>query len=92
MSGESSVKLQSAEARLVDLKSSTVALGGEATAAMLSVEDQQQQLTFNRLLTMVILLILCPTEHHIYIFLYVFFSCCKSNAERSLYVYGFHYY
>lgn len=61
MSGESSVKLQSAEARLVDLKSSTVALGGEATAAMLSVEDQQQQLTFNRLLTMVILLILCPT-------------------------------
>nr|XP_048319601.1 SH3 domain-containing protein 1-like [Ziziphus jujuba var. spinosa] len=42
MSGESSVKLQSAEARLADLKSSTVALGREATAAMLSVEDQQQ--------------------------------------------------
>ncbi|XP_048320194.2 SH3 domain-containing protein 1 [Ziziphus jujuba] len=53
MSGESSVKLQSAEARLADLKSSTVALGREATAAMLSVEDQQQQMTFHRLLTMV---------------------------------------
>ncbi|XP_060674277.1 metacaspase-6 [Ziziphus jujuba] len=37
MSGESAVKLQSAEARLADLKSSTVALGREVTAAMLSV-------------------------------------------------------
>ena len=53
MSGESSVKLQSAEARLAELKSSTVALGREATAAMLSVEDQQQQMTFHGLLTMV---------------------------------------
>ncbi|KAF3449217.1 hypothetical protein FNV43_RR09945 [Rhamnella rubrinervis] len=53
MSGESSVKLQSAEARLAELKSSTGALGREATAAMLSVEDQQQQMTFHGLLTMV---------------------------------------
>lgn len=53
MSAESSVKLQSAEARLAELKSSTVALGREATAAMLSVEDQQQQMTFHGLLAMV---------------------------------------
>ncbi|KAH7515020.1 hypothetical protein FEM48_Zijuj11G0151900 [Ziziphus jujuba var. spinosa] len=35
MSRENSVKLQSAEARLADRKSSTMALGIEATAAML---------------------------------------------------------
>nr|XP_048319616.1 SH3 domain-containing protein 1-like [Ziziphus jujuba var. spinosa] len=79
MSGESAVKLQSAEARLADLKSSTVALGREATAAMLSVQDQQQQMTFHKLLTMLILLILCPTEYHIYIYIYwhVFLANCK---------------
>ncbi|XP_060673803.1 SH3 domain-containing protein 1 [Ziziphus jujuba] len=53
MSGESAVKLQSAEARLADLKSSTVALGREATTAMLSLEDQQQQMTFHKFLTMI---------------------------------------
>ncbi|XP_068306848.1 SH3 domain-containing protein 1 [Pyrus communis] len=53
VSAESSVKLQNAEVRLTELKSSTVALGKEATAAMLSVEDQQQQMTFHKLRTMV---------------------------------------
>ncbi|OVA18402.1 Src homology-3 domain [Macleaya cordata] len=52
-SSENSVKLQYAEAKLAELKSTMMALGREAMAAMLSVEDQQQQLTFQRLLTMV---------------------------------------
>lgn len=55
-SSESSVKLQNTEARLTELKSTAVALGREATAAMLSVEAQQQQMTFQKLLTMVLLL------------------------------------
>ncbi|ONI05653.1 hypothetical protein PRUPE_5G017200 [Prunus persica] len=53
VSAESSVKLQNAEARLTELKSTTVALGREATAAMLSVEEHQQQMTFHKLCTMV---------------------------------------
>ncbi|KAG6633793.1 SH3 domain-containing protein 2-like [Carya illinoinensis] len=52
ISVESSTRLQLAEARLTELKSITMALGKEATAAMLSVEVQQQQLTFQKLLTM----------------------------------------
>ncbi|XP_030472137.1 SH3 domain-containing protein 2 isoform X1 [Syzygium oleosum] len=52
-SAESSLKLKSAEARLTELKSAMMALGREATDAMLSVEDQQQQITFQRLLKMV---------------------------------------
>ncbi|CAI9094882.1 OLC1v1030707C1 [Oldenlandia corymbosa var. corymbosa] len=52
-SAESVIKLKSAEARLTELKSSMLALGREATSAMLSVEDDQQQLTFQKLLTMV---------------------------------------
>ncbi|KAL6183790.1 hypothetical protein ACLB2K_045201 [Fragaria x ananassa] len=51
-SSESSLKLQNTEARLTELKSTTVALGREATSAMLSVEAQQQQMTFQKLLTM----------------------------------------
>ncbi|KAM5573774.1 SH3 domain-containing protein 2 [Rosa sericea] len=52
-SSESSLKLQNTEARLTELKSTAVALGREATSAMLSVEAQQQQMTFQKLLTMV---------------------------------------
>lgn len=52
-SAESSIKLQSAEAKLSELKSAMMALGREATAAMLSVEAQQQRITFQRLLTMI---------------------------------------
>ena len=57
-SSESSLKLQNTEARLTELKSTAVALGREATSAMLSVEAQQQQMTFQKLLTMVLLLTL----------------------------------
>ncbi|KAF7829128.1 SH3 domain-containing protein 1 [Senna tora] len=53
ISAESSMKLQNAETRLKELKSALVALGREATAAMLSVEDEQQQITHKSLCTMV---------------------------------------
>lgn len=58
VSEESIIKLQSAEGRLDELKSSIMALGREATAAMLSVEEQQQRMTFHTLFAMVLLLIL----------------------------------
>nr|KYP46133.1 Intersectin-1 [Cajanus cajan] len=53
VSAESSVRLQNAETRLKELKSALAALGREATAAMLSVEEQQQQMTLQSLRTMV---------------------------------------
>ncbi|PPS02122.1 hypothetical protein GOBAR_AA18547 [Gossypium barbadense] len=52
ISAESYMKLKQAEARLADLKSSMMVLGREATAAMLSAEDQQQKITFQLLLAM----------------------------------------
>ena len=58
ISAESAVKLRNAEARLTELKSTIMALGREATAAMLSVESQQQQMTYQRLFAMVYKLIL----------------------------------
>ncbi|XP_027360203.1 SH3 domain-containing protein 2 isoform X2 [Abrus precatorius] len=54
VSAESSMRLQNAETRLKELKSALVALGREATAAMLSVEEQQQQITLQSLRTMII--------------------------------------
>ncbi|KAL4654853.1 hypothetical protein ACB092_01G410500 [Castanea dentata] len=53
ISADSSMRVQMAEARLSELKSTMTALGKEATSAMLSVESQQQQKTFQKLLTMV---------------------------------------
>ncbi|XP_022134460.1 SH3 domain-containing protein 2-like isoform X2 [Momordica charantia] len=53
ISAEGASKLQNAEVRLTELKSTMVALGREATAAMQSVEAQQQQVTYERLRTMV---------------------------------------
>lgn len=53
ISPESYTKLKSSEARLTDLKSSMAALGKEATSAMLSVQDQQQTITLQRLLALV---------------------------------------
>eukprot|EP00262_Sarcandra_glabra_P004573 TRINITY_DN1566_c0_g1_i1.p1 TRINITY_DN1566_c0_g1~~TRINITY_DN1566_c0_g1_i1.p1 ORF type:complete len:390 (+),score=99.99 TRINITY_DN1566_c0_g1_i1:110-1279(+) len=50
---ESEIKLQNAETKLSELRSTTSALGREATAAMMSVEAQQQRITFQRLLAMV---------------------------------------
>ncbi|XP_009793728.1 SH3 domain-containing protein 1-like isoform X2 [Nicotiana sylvestris] len=52
-STESLAKLKNAETRLSELKSSVLVLGKEATDAMLSVEEDQQQITFQKLLTMV---------------------------------------
>ncbi|KAK9046942.1 hypothetical protein V6N11_052811 [Hibiscus sabdariffa] len=52
ISAESYMKLKHAEERLTELKSSMMALGREATAAMLSAEDQQQKITFQVLRAM----------------------------------------
>ena len=54
ISAESCVKLRAAEARLTELKSTMMSLGREATAAMSSVENQQQQITLQRLFSMVL--------------------------------------
>lgn len=50
---EISLRLEAAEAKLVELKSNMAILGKEATAAMAAVEGQQQRLTLQRLITMV---------------------------------------
>ncbi|XP_042488635.1 SH3 domain-containing protein 2-like isoform X3 [Macadamia integrifolia] len=50
---ESDAKFQNAEAKLSELKSAMMALGREATAAMSSVEAQQQRITFQKLFIMV---------------------------------------
>ncbi|XP_077234799.1 SH3 domain-containing protein 2-like [Tasmannia lanceolata] len=52
-SADNATKLQNAESRLSDLRSAMSALGREATAAMMSVEVQQQRLTFQKILAMV---------------------------------------
>ena len=54
ISAESCMKLQAAEARLTELKSTVMALGREATVAMSSVESQQQEITAQRLFSMVL--------------------------------------
>jgi hypothetical protein len=51
--GEFVMKLEAAEAKLHDLKSSMSTLGKEAAAAMSAVEGQQQRLTLQRLIAMV---------------------------------------
>lgn len=48
------LKMEAAEAKLNELKSNMVTLGKEAAAAMTAVEAQQQRLTLQRLITMVI--------------------------------------
>uniref|UniRef100_A0A0A9DDW6 SH3 domain-containing protein n=1 Tax=Arundo donax TaxID=35708 RepID=A0A0A9DDW6_ARUDO len=50
---DSSVKLQHAESKLSELRTTLAALGREATAAMEAVEVQQQQVTFDHLLAMI---------------------------------------
>ncbi|XP_068635209.1 SH3 domain-containing protein 2-like [Aristolochia californica] len=52
-SAETSVKLQVAESKLSDLRFALSALGVEATAAMTSVDAQQQRVTYQKLLVMV---------------------------------------
>ncbi|KAK9023951.1 hypothetical protein V6N11_004138 [Hibiscus sabdariffa] len=53
ISAETYMKLKHAEERSNELKSSMMILGTEATAAMLSAEDQQQKITFQALRAMV---------------------------------------
>ncbi|KAJ0970937.1 hypothetical protein J5N97_018896 [Dioscorea zingiberensis] len=52
-STDSNNKLQNAESKLSELRTTLSALGREATAAMVSVETQQQQITFEKLLAVV---------------------------------------
>lgn len=47
------MKLEYSEAKLQDLKSNMTILGKEAASAMASVEDQQQNQTLQRLITLV---------------------------------------
>lgn len=49
------LKLEAAEVKLQDLKSNVATLGKEASAAMAAVEAQQQRLTLQRLIAMVII-------------------------------------
>ncbi|KAJ0566300.1 putative SH3 domain, AH/BAR domain superfamily, SH3-like domain superfamily protein [Helianthus annuus] len=50
---ESALKLKNMEARLSELRSSMITLQKEAISAMLSVEEQQQQITLQKLLMIV---------------------------------------
>jgi hypothetical protein len=75
------MRLQNAEARLTELQSTMMALGREATAAMLSVEGQQQQITSQKLITMVFYLVsLCMKKGLLFTFHLFCISC-------SIYIY-----
>ena len=67
------LKLEAAEAKLHELKSNTAILGKEAVSAMAAVEGQQQRLTLQRIIAMVIQIF----------FLFFFFSMrtCPSLAQ-----------
>lgn len=52
------LKLEAFESKLQDLKSNVATLGKEAAAAMAAVEAQQQRLTLQRLIAMVMQLCL----------------------------------
>lgn len=56
--GELITKLEAAEHKLQELKSNMSVLGKEAVAAMNAVEAQQQRLTLQRLIAMVLTLTL----------------------------------
>lgn len=57
------MKLEAAEAKLQDLKSNMGMLGKEAAAAMAAVESQQQRLTLQRLIAMVMAVPSQFTQH-----------------------------
>ena len=48
------MKLEAAEAKLQDLKTNMTILGKEAAAALAAVEAQQQRLTLQRIIAMVL--------------------------------------
>lgn len=50
---ENAAKLHAAESKMQELKANMTVLGKEATAALSSVESQQQRHTFQRLVAMV---------------------------------------
>lgn len=52
---DNNLKLEAAETKLQELKSNMTVLGKEAVAAMTAVEAQQQRLTLQRLIAMVLL-------------------------------------
>lgn len=54
VNAENALKLEAAEAKLQDLKANMAILGKEAAAAMSAVEAQQQRLTLQRLIAMVL--------------------------------------
>lgn len=60
---ENAMKLEAAESKLHELKSNMATLGKEAVAAMAAVEAQQQRLTLQRLITMVIRFPLYATDY-----------------------------
>jgi len=70
---ENIMKLEAAETKLQDLKSNMAILGKEAAAAMTAVEAQQQRLTLQRLIAMVLQL------HHMVLQYSVLVKCMKYN-------------
>jgi hypothetical protein len=69
------MKLESAEAKLHDLKSNMTILGKEAASALASVEDQQQKLTLERLLSMVVRLVTRSISRSTLIYLPICNNC-----------------
>lgn len=67
------LKLEAAEAKLHELKSNTAILGKEAVSAMAAVEGQQQRLTLQRIIAMVI---------QIFFFQYEDLSKSSSNMDN----------
>lgn len=86
------MKLESAEAKLQDLKSNMTTLGKEAASALSSVQDQQQKLTLERLIAMVVWLNTCSIFRSTLIYLPIctsfdtnifFISHLKVESERG---------
>lgn len=61
---ENVMKLEASEAKLQDLKANMGILGKEAAAAMAAVEAQQQRLTLQRLIAMVVQVLLNLFKSH----------------------------
>lgn len=80
---DNNVKFEAAEAKLSDLASNMAVLGKEASAAMASVEAQQQRLTLHRLTAMVFSTLFISLVYRIcnmFAFLFSLESRFKQNA------------
>lgn len=86
ISAESATRLENAEARLSELKSTMMALGREATTAMQSVEAQQQQVTYERLRTMVLLYLVLFDQLSCYFIIWIIYlyKISLRNVLRSI--------